>query len=157
MVLAIEEAKKAAKRGDYAIGAVIERNGEILATGGNRVKTKIDSTRHAELSLIQYVVGNTDGYYINDCVLYTTHAPCLMCLNAAIWVKMKGLIYGASQQNITDYGKAHGNNKFKWRGLSIEPEEAYEKYLKQAHPNMFIKRDMIEECKQLFAYSGVAD
>lgn len=114
---AIKEANLAYERGDYPIGACIVKNGKIIASSGNRGKTKDDSTRHPELELIQYVVGMHTGPYLEDCVLYTTHEPCPMCSGACVWSKIGGIVYGSS---IEDF-KPHTNteNKFKWRIIDI--------------------------------------
>lgn len=117
MKRAIREAMSAYHRGDYPIGACIIKNGKIIASAGNRVKTKADSTRHVELELIQYVVGLHSGHYIEDCILYTTHEPCAMCSGAAVWARIGGIVYGSS---ISDF-KPHTNinNRLKWRTINI--------------------------------------
>lgn len=140
---AINEAKAAYKRGDYPIGACIVKGGKIIASAGNRGKTKDDSTRHPELELIQYVVGMYSGPYIEDCVLYTTHEPCPMCSGACVWAKIGGIVYGNS---IEDF-KIHTNtkNNFKWRIIDIPCRKVTQStnieivgpYLKEECDNLF--------------------
>lgn len=117
MLCAIREAKLSHKRGDYPIGACIVKNGKIIASSGNRGKTKDDSTRHPELELIQYVVGMYSGPYLEDCILYTTHEPCPMCSGAAVWSKIGGIVFGNSISDFKPYTNI--KNKFKWRIINI--------------------------------------
>ena len=81
MQLAIEEAKRARDRGDYAIGAAITRvigkREVVIASAGNRVKTSGSSIKHVELETLKYVSSGY-GRYLPDFVLYSTHEPCAM-------------------------------------------------------------------------------
>jgi tRNA(adenine34) deaminase len=117
MSRAIQEAKAAFLRGDYPIGACIVKDNKIIASAGNRAKTKDDSTRHPELELIQYVVGMQKGPYLEDCILYTTHEPCPMCSGACVWSKLGGIVYG----NTIDDFKIHTNEShyLKWRTINV--------------------------------------
>lgn len=143
MKIAIREARTAYKRGDYPIGACIVKNNKVIAFGGNRVKTKADSTRHIELELIQYVVGLHVGHYIEECILYTTHEPCPMCSGAAVWSKIGGIVYG---NTISDF-KKHTNikNHLKWRVINIPCK----KIIKSENIKIF-DGFMRPECNKLF-------
>lgn len=95
MQAAIEEARLAAAAGEVPIGAVIVRQGEIIARGQNRVLRDVDPTAHAEIVAMRaaaYVVGN---YRLLDCELYVTLEPCAMCAGAMIHARLARLIYGA--------------------------------------------------------------
>lgn len=140
---AIAEAQNAYERGDYPIGACIVKNGKIIASAGNRGKTKDDSTRHPELELIQYVVGMHSGPYIEDCILYTTHEPCPMCSGACVWSKIGGVVYGNS---IEDF-KTHTNieNNFKWRVIDIPCRK-----IMQGTNTKIIGPYLREKCSNLF-------
>jgi tRNA(Arg) A34 adenosine deaminase TadA len=117
MKIAIREAKKAYARGDYPIGACIAKGNQVVAFGGNRVKTKADSTRHVELELIQYAVGSQIGHYLEDCVLYSTHEPCPMCSGAAVWSRIGGVVYGCT---IPDFKKfTDVKKRLKWRIIDV--------------------------------------
>ena len=84
MQAAIEEAVKARKSGDYAIGAVIVKDGEIIARSPNRTKTDQDPTQHAELSVIREATKVIGHRHLHECIMYTTHEPCPMCSAAAV-------------------------------------------------------------------------
>lgn len=145
MAVALAMAAVAAERGDYAIGACLARNGKIVAQGGNRVRTKNDSTKHVELEVIQYAVGSQHERYLTGCTLYSTHAPCPMCLTAAVWAGVDRVVYGLTQADIRRFGEKYGNDKFRWRGVDIEPEVLYELALQNVHP-MEIEQLMGPEC-----------
>ena len=85
MELAIAEAKRAADRGDYPIGAVITRvvgkREVVIASAGNRVKTSGSSIKHVELETLKYVSSGY-GRYLQEFALYSTHEPCAMCAGA---------------------------------------------------------------------------
>src|SRR2546422_8242365 len=122
MQLAIVEAKRARDRGDYAIGAVITQlsgNREVvIASAGNRVKTSGSSIKHVELETLKYVSSGY-GRYLPDFVLYSTHEPCAMCAGACVWSKIGAVVFGVSQEDITDYGKQHGTEDYKGRACLI--------------------------------------
>jgi len=99
MKIAIKEAKENVKQGDYPIGAVIVKNGKILATGRSTVKQNNDPTSHAEIDAIRKAAEKTGYPYLEDCVLYTTPEPCVMCAAASVWAKLKGIVYGASMED----------------------------------------------------------
>jgi tRNA(adenine34) deaminase len=119
MEAAIEEARMAAERGDYAFGACIARNGKIIARGGNRVRTKNDSTKHVELEVIQYAVGAQHDRYLHGCTLYTTVEPCLMCYGAAHWAGVERVVYGLAQEDLDEFGKQNTNKNFRYRPSPI--------------------------------------
>lgn len=150
MLAAIKEAKESRRLHDYAIGAVIVKNGEIIARAGNRIRTESDPTSHTEIVAIRMACRDLGTRYLKGCAIYSTHAPCAMCTNACVWAKMSLVVYGASQRDILTYGQKHGNGKFKWRAIEIEPGELYKKYLKVAHPNMKILQMMRKRCNTLF-------
>jgi tRNA(adenine34) deaminase len=96
MQAALEEAHLAAAAGEVPIGAVIVRNGEIIARGQNRVLRDVDPTAHAEIVAMRaaaYVIGN---YRLLDCDLYVTLEPCAMCAGAMVHARLSRLVYGAA-------------------------------------------------------------
>lgn len=149
MELAIESAKESRRLGDYAIGSVIAKGDKIIAIAGNRIRTEIDATSHTEVVAIRMASRDLASRYLTGCTLYSTHAPCPMCLGACVWAKIDRVVYGAAQADIFDFGKQFGNEKFKWRAVGIEPKELYE-HMKIAHPTMEIKQMMRGDCVGLF-------
>jgi tRNA(adenine34) deaminase len=96
MQAALDEARLAAAAGEVPIGALIVRNGEIVARGQNRVLRDVDPTAHAEIVAMRaaaYALGN---YRLLDCELYVTLEPCAMCAGAMTHARLARLIYGAA-------------------------------------------------------------
>ncbi len=83
---AIRVAKESRERGDYAFGAVLVRDGKIVTASGNKVITYRDPTGHAELNCLRKAAIREGHRHLRPgAVLYTTHAPCPMCLAACVW------------------------------------------------------------------------
>lgn len=95
MAKAIEEAEKAEKIGEVPIGAVVAKNGEIIATGYNKRETKQNSLWHAEIEAIGNACEKLGSWRLTDCELYVTLEPCPMCAGAIINSRLKRLIFGA--------------------------------------------------------------
>lgn len=96
MLLAIEEAKKAAEAGDVPVGAVIvDANGDIIAKAHNTREVCGSPTAHAEISAIEAAAKAIGSRRLTDCTLYVTLEPCPMCAGAVINSGLKRLVYGA--------------------------------------------------------------
>lgn len=100
MDLAIAEAKKAFRKNEVPVGAVvIDKTGKVIGRGFNKkIKTKyIDA--HAEMIAIKKACKKIGDWRLNDCSIYTTLEPCPMCASAIEQSRIKQVIYGASRQN----------------------------------------------------------
>ena len=86
---AIKEAKKAYKKLEVPVGAVIVKNGEIIARAHNLKETKLDTTKHAEILAIQRASKKLQSWRLIDCEMYVTLEPCSMCAGALINSRMK--------------------------------------------------------------------
>jgi len=148
MRLAIVEAKRAKDRGDYAMGAVVERGGKIIASAGNRVKTSGSSIKHVEIETLKYVSSGY-GRYLPDFVLYSTHEPCPMCAGACLWSRIGGVGFGVSQDDIRAFGLKHGTEEFKWRACTISCKTVLEN---GNHRVPVIGGFMKADCQKLFTY-----
>ena len=123
MQKAIEVAKESAKKGDYALGAVIVKGDKIIAMGANNAKHENDPTVHGEIVAIRNACKKLNSGYLEGCILYTTHEPCPMCASAAIWAKMEGIVFGAF---VKDADQKQGKN-FSWRQINISCKEVLAK------------------------------
>ena len=92
---AIAEAKKALENDEPPVGAVIVREGEIIARGYNMREALQDPTAHAEIVAIRAAAAKLQRWRLGDCVLYVTLEPCVMCAGAMVLARMKRLVYGA--------------------------------------------------------------
>lgn len=94
MQLAIEEAKKAAARGEIPIGAVLVTGGEVISAAHNMRETWHDATAHAEMITIIEACALLERWRLNDATLYVTVEPCPMCAGAIVNSRIKRLVYG---------------------------------------------------------------
>jgi len=93
---AITEALTAQSIGEVPVGAVIVRDGEIIATGHNRVITDSDPTAHAEIVALRAAGVALGNYRLEGCDLYTTLEPCAMCAGAILHARIRRLVYAAA-------------------------------------------------------------
>ena len=91
---ALKEAKKAYDKLEIPVGAVIVKDGKIIARGYNVKEGKKDSSKHAEIIAIQKASKKLDAWRLNDCDMYVTLEPCPMCAGAIIQARIKKLYIG---------------------------------------------------------------
>lgn len=96
MTLAIKAAMAAGEKGEVPVGAVIVKNGNILAAAGNQPITAQDPTAHAEIRALRTVAKSMENYRLPGTTLYVTLEPCLMCIGAIIHARVDRLVYGAT-------------------------------------------------------------
>jgi len=95
MRAALAEAAKAAGRGEVPVGAVVAREGLIIARGSNRPIGAADPTAHAEIVALRKAARKLGNYRLTGCDLYVTIEPCAMCLGAAVQARLRRIVYGA--------------------------------------------------------------
>lgn len=98
MKQALLEAQKASDRGEVPVGAVIVCKDRIIARAHNLTETLTDVTAHAEMQAITAAAGTLGGKYLNECTLYVTVEPCVMCAGAIAWSQMGRLVFGAEDE-----------------------------------------------------------
>ena len=92
---ALEQAARAAEKGEIPVGAVIVKNGEILAATHNLCEELHDATAHAERLAISEAGERTGSWRLSDCTLYVTLEPCPMCAGAIIQARIENVYFGA--------------------------------------------------------------
>ena len=92
---ALVQAKKALKKGEVPIGAVVVLGDEIIGRGYNRSITTKDPTAHAEIIALKEASNRLDNYRLNDAIIYTTLEPCLMCAGALVHARINKIIFAA--------------------------------------------------------------
>jgi len=97
MKIAIEEAKK----GDFPFGALVVKNGQIIARAHNEA-SKNDPTAHAEVMAIRKACNKLNVNDLTDCVLYSSCEPCPMCFGAAWWARISRIVYGAEAEDVKE-------------------------------------------------------
>lgn len=93
MKICLTLSKRAAEKGNSAVGAIVVRDEEIISEAEEAVATKNDITCHAELEAIRTAVHKLKKIDLSDCVLYSTHEPCVMCSYAIRFYKIKKVVY----------------------------------------------------------------
>ena len=96
MRLALAEAERAAEQGDVPIGAVIARDGDVLAAAGNEREKRADPTAHAEILALRAAAERLGGWRIPDATIYVTLEPCAMCAGAIVLARVPRVVFGAS-------------------------------------------------------------
>ena len=128
MRMALDEAHRAAEADEVPIGAVVVENGKVLGRGHNLTESLCDVTAHAEMQAITAAASTLGGKYLNECTLYVTVEPCVMCAGAIAWAQMGRLVFGAEDE-----------------------KRGYQRYASQAlHPKtQVVKGILADECAAL--------
>jgi len=95
MKAALAEAQKAFDQGEVPVGALIVAGNRIIARTHNLTETLHDVTAHAEMQAFTAATHAIGGKYLNDCTLYVTLEPCVMCAGAAFWTRIGRIVWGA--------------------------------------------------------------
>lgn len=128
MRMALDEARKALDMGEVPIGCVIVADGQIVGRGHNLTEMLHDVTAHAEMQAITAAANTLGGKYLNQCTLYVTVEPCVMCAGAIGWAQVRRVVYGAIDEK---------------RGFSTYAPHAL-------HPKCAISSGVLEpECREL--------
>ena len=128
MRMAMNEAEQAAAEGEIPVGAIVVCKGQIISRAHNLTETLHDVTAHAEMQAITSAADYLGGKYLQDCTLYVTLEPCIMCAGAIGWAQISRLVYGASDER---------------RGYSTFAPKAL-------HPKCEVVKGVFEEeCKQM--------
>ena len=98
MKQALKEAQKAYEKLEVPVGAVIVKDGKIIARAHNQKETKLDTTKHAEILAIQKASKKLESWRLIDCEMYVTLEPCSMCAGAIINSRIKKVHIGASDE-----------------------------------------------------------
>ena len=125
---ALKEAQKAFVKDEVPVGAVIVCENQIIARAHNYTETLNDVTAHAEMQAFTAAADYLGGKYLNECTLYVTLEPCVMCGGASYWAQLKKIVFGAADEK---------------RGFSILSKNIL-------HPKTEVKSGLMkEECSKL--------
>ncbi len=125
---ALKEAQKAFVKDEVPVGAVIVCENQIIAKAHNYTETLNDVTAHAEMQAFTAAADYLGGKYLNECTLYVTLEPCVMCGGASYWTQLKKIVFGAADEK---------------RGFSILSENIL-------HPKTEVESGLMkEECSKL--------
>lgn len=107
------------KNGGGPFGAIIVKEGEIIATGVNRVTDSCDPTAHAEVSAIRAAATKLQTFNLSGCEIYTSCEPCPMCLGAIYWARLDKIYYGNNKSDAKEIGF---DDSFIYDELALRPE-----------------------------------
>lgn len=126
---ALKEAQKALEINEVPVGAVITCGNRIVARAHNQTEKLTDATAHAEMIAVTAAANYLGSKYLNECTLYVTLEPCVMCAGALHWVQIQKLVYGASdiQRGYSLLGKG-----------VLHPRTVVEKGVKAAESKMLM-------------------
>ena len=96
MALAIKQAVQAGTEGEVPVGAVIVKNGQLIAQAHNQPISTNDATAHAEIQLLRAAGNHQKNYRLIDTTIYVTLEPCAMCLGAMMHARIARIVFGAS-------------------------------------------------------------
>jgi tRNA(adenine34) deaminase len=104
---ALKEAQKALEISEVPVGAIVACRNRIIARAHNQTEKLTDATAHAEMIAVTSAANFLGSKYLNECTLYVTLEPCVMCAGALHWVQLQKLVFGASdlQRGYTLVGK----------------------------------------------------
>lgn len=120
MQLAVRLSEENVKQGGGPFGAVIARDGKVIATGTNRVTSDCDPTAHAEVSAIRAAAKALGTFDLSGCEIYTSCEPCPMCLGAIYWAHLDRMYYGNDKNDAARIGF---DDTFIYEELSRDPSE----------------------------------
>ena len=125
---ALKEAQKAFVKDEVPVGAVIVCENQIIARAHNYTEALNDVTAHAEMQAFTAAADYLGGKYLNECTLYVTLEPCVMCGGASYWTQLKKIVFGAADEK---------------RGFSMLSENIL-------HPKTEVESGLMkEECSKL--------
>ncbi len=117
---AIALAEENVLNGGGPFGAVIAKDGEIIAVGTNRVTSNCDPTAHAEVSAIRAAAAKLGTFDLSGCEIYTSCEPCPMCFGAIYWAHLDAMYYGNNKHDAADIGF---DDAFIYEEIALKPEE----------------------------------
>ena len=99
LLATIDLATRNAASGGGPFGAMIVRDGQVIATGVNQVTPTLDPTAHAEVVAIRAACAELGDFSLAGCTLYTSCEPCPLCLSAALWARLDRIVYAADRDD----------------------------------------------------------
>ena len=132
---ALNEARRAFEQEEVPIGAVIVAGDRVIGRGHNLVETLRDATAHAEMQALTAAASTLGGKYLQECTLYVTVEPCVMCAGAIAWSQIGSVVWGAD-----------------------DPKKGYRRYSERIFlPKVRLRSGVLKaECEELMAQIGRA-
>ena len=120
MAEALKEAEKSANFDEVPVGAVIVKDGKIIARGHNLREKSNDPTAHAEIMAIRKACKKLKSWRLEGCTIYVTIEPCSMCAGTILWTRMQRVVYGANDPKGGALGSSY--NLFEVKNINHKVE-----------------------------------
>ena len=120
MAEALKEAEKSANFDEVPVGAVIVKDGKIIARGHNLREKSNDPTAHAEIMAIRKACKKLKSWRLEGCTIYVTIEPCSMCAGTILWTRMQRIVYGANDPKGGALGSSY--NLFEVKSINHKVE-----------------------------------
>lgn len=132
---ALKEAQKAYDADEIPVGAVVVCNKQIIARAHNLTERLNDATAHAEMQAFTSAENYLGSKYLNECTLYVTLEPCVMCAGAAFWTQIGKIVYGAKDEKrgftLLDKNILHPKTKVKSGFLETECSDILKEFFRK--------------------------
>lgn len=146
--------RRAARSGNYGLGALVVRGGEVIGESGSGLVEGTDPTAHPEVVALRMAARRMRSRYLPGAYLVTTLEPCPMCTAAAVWAKMRGIVYGAAQPDAVRWAAEHPHPTFTWRQIGMRARDV----VRVGSPVIELHEGVCREaCLELFALTGSTD
>lgn len=122
MMRAIKLSEESVKKGGGPFGAVIAKDGDIVAEASNNVTVDCDPTAHAEVSAIRKAASKLGTFDLSGCEIYTSCEPCPMCLGAIYWAHLDKIYYANDRKDAASIGF---DDDFIYKELELKPEDRH--------------------------------
>ncbi|MFC4853579.1 nucleoside deaminase [Actinophytocola glycyrrhizae] len=148
----LELAASATDSGNYALGALVAVDGRIAAeSASSLIGDDNDPSAHPEMVVIRETARMKGTRYLPGALLVTTLEPCPMCTSVAIWAKMAGIAFGATQQDAKSWSAEHPSDVYTWRQIAI-PARAV---VLAGEPALELHEGVLrDECRSLFSLTS---
>ena len=120
MAQALKQAEISANFDEVPVGAVIVKDGKIIARGHNLRESKNDPTAHAEIVAIRKACKKLSSWRLEGCTIYVTIEPCSMCAGTLLWTRIQRIVYGAKDPKGGALGSSY--NLFEVKNINHRPE-----------------------------------
>ncbi len=132
MRIALQEAQKAYEAKEVPVGAIVVSNNRVIAKAHNQVERLKDATAHAEMLALSAAFNYLGGKYLQDCTLYVTLEPCLMCASATFWSKLSHLVFAANDTKLgyrtCSHNPLHRQTKVRAGVLQLESQQILQSF-----------------------------
>lgn len=124
--IAVQLAQRASQKGDFPVGALIVKNDKIISKAYNTKERKKNAVHHAEILAISKACKKLKTWHLEDCILYCSLEPCMMCVGAIVQSRIKRIVYSNCNEN---FGAVESNKNFLPKNIELRKIENVDNYV----------------------------